>query len=140
MNKNELKVFVSELSTVREALLSARSQIEMFNALNKLVSYMAYLKKQKHPIFSKRADDILDAIQPHRANDMEYVKTLVSEIDLLISDINTFVDKDVFSSFKKGYAEAKDKISEAIPEDVKDTWKEAASQINEAYKNTERKL
>lgn len=138
MNRNELKVFVSELVTVRDFLLSASSQSETFDALNRLISYMAYLKNQKHPIFSTRADDILDFIQPYKHNDAEYIQDLVSEIDSLISDINAFLDKDVFSLLKKGYAEAKDMISDAIPEDVKETCKEAASQVNEAYKNTER--
>lgn len=108
MKNEKLKEIIEELQTI----LDGKMQEEIM----RLISCIGRLKEE-YPKYAKEADETLDIIKDY-VNNKVSINVIKSSINQLIEDLNT-EDVSILEALKETYEDAKDIISEAIPEDVK---------------------
>lgn len=138
MKRKELQELVTELQGISDALYSPVEGYDtQTNDLMRLCTLMARLKN--YPQYSEMADDVLDAIELYATNpDHDALMTVVAETESLTEFFKEKLENSLVNTLKKGYEEAKDRIDEVIPEEVKDVCKETAQQVKDAGRKVEK--
>ncbi len=145
MMKQELQELVTELQDVCDSLSEQHNPNNDLNNLIRLTVCMGNLKK--YTLYTQMVDEILNLIQLYE-NTYRYsykecysIKVgIVLKTKELISKINQLLEVDLFASLKRGYSEAKDTVTDAIPDEVKATYRSAVSTLHDVGRKTEKRL
>lgn len=158
MMKQELQELVTELQDICNSLLAMESQsvLDPVSAQNNEIDALIRLticihRLKRYPLYIKKADEILDAVELYQqtysythqdASKKCYIvhMDIVSKTEELISELNQLLEIDLLASLKKGYAEAKDTVADAIPDEVKDTYKVAVTTLHDVGRKAEKRL
>lgn len=137
MKRKELQELVTELQDISDALYSAEDDVNPIANLMRLCTLMARLKS--YPQYSAMVDNVLNAVETYTQDkNRAALVAVVAETEELIDFFNEKLENSLVNTLKKGYEEAKDRIDEVIPEEVKDVCKETAQQVKDAGRKVEK--
>lgn len=137
MKRKELQELVTELQDISDALYSAEDDVNPIANLMRLCTLMARLKS--YPQYSAMVDNVLNAVETYTQDkNRAALVAVVAETEELIDFFNEKLENSLVNTLKKGYEEAKDRIDEVIPEEVKDVCKETAQQVKDASRKVEK--
>ena len=140
-----LRELLIKLETIYEHLyisLANDTNFRMADVIN-LASYLSQLSQ--YPEYREGSEELLKMLESHdlSSGNVTYMSDVVyrtrSIVNVLGSDLRE-TDEDIFDSLKQGCADVKDKISGAIPQQIKDSYAKAAAQLKAESKAAENKL
>lgn len=130
MRKEELQELINELQDTCDSLSSRENNI---NNLIRLTSCMGKMKS--YPQYSTVADEMLDLIGDYDEDDPYSLELIIANTELLISVLSEVLEEDsILDLLKMGYKGVKDTIYANISDEVKDAYKETATQFKDACK------
>lgn len=126
MKREELQALVTELQEIHDELSAKKNT---YRNLIRLSTCITPLKV--YPQYSCQVDAICTELQDYTHNKAS-VQDVLYEVDFLISSLRTDSSKDtMLDTLKKGYKDAKDRINDAIPDEVKEACEDTAAQLKD---------
>ncbi len=121
MKKEELQRIITDLQEIKNAFETGEDK---FKNLIRLVSCMGDLRK--YPKYFERAEGILNMIEEDMIyTEDDFVYVIEKTIEDISEDVENIEEGTIFGSIKRGYKDAKNIVSEAIPEEAKNKCGEA---------------
>ena len=117
MKKEELQRIITDLQEIKNAFETGEDK---FKNLIRLVSCMGDLRK--YPKYFERAGGILNMIEEDMIyTEDDFVYVIEKTIEDISEDVENIEEGTIFGSIKRGYKDAKNIVSEAIPEEAINT-------------------